>query len=146
MPLPTWLKGRHLTAVTFTPQTVAADGTLTPGSAQTLTALVTNIMLESDPEKEEINPVNATRANNEITLENSRLECDVLLKSNGTNSLALLATTADIIVAVFTRGGQTWTFTGSRGRFSDGVASRGRNTSHMTLDQVDIGAANPAYA
>ena len=147
--VPVWLLGRHLTAVTLTQQSVAADGTLTPGTGsaiKTLTALCNRVKLRSNPMLEDVGPVNKTKANNVILQDDFTLEIEVLLKSSGENPLAAAVTASDYFVCVFTRGGQTWTQTVVRGEFDDGVENQGKNTSTLVLHCADISATNPVLS
>lgn len=145
MAVPTWLLGRHLTAVSLTPQTVSGAGVLTAGTAKTLTAFINRCKLRSTPLLENVGPVNKTRANNVILEDDFTLEIEVLLSYNGENPLATLVTTADYFTGAFTRGGQAWTCTVIRGEFDDGVENQGKNTSSITLHCADNGGTNPTY-
>lgn len=143
--VPVWLLGRHLTACSLTPQTVASDGVLTPGTTKTLTAKINRVKLRGQPVLDNVSPVNATKANNVIVEDDFVLELEVLLVSNGENPLAAAVTSADYFTGTFTRGGQAWSCTVVRGEFDDGVENKGKNTSSLMLHCADIGTTNPTY-
>lgn len=142
--VPTWLTGRHVTTCSITPQTVAANGTLTAGTSSSLVGTLDEITLDSTPELEEISPMDTLFQNNVILKNATRITLTQILKSNGTNLLTAAANAADVFAVVITRGGQTWTFYGTRGAYSEGLR-RGRSTCSLTLEMIDITTANPTY-
>jgi hypothetical protein len=154
--IPTWLRGRDVGSIVLTGQTEDAAGTITDGTAQTITGSLVAFRRQSNPEKSDVSPITATRTNKVIEAEDNTFEFEILLNGSGViDQLATLCASFDIVKAVVTRKrsgatttptGGTWTFYGSRGPSGEAVESRGRNTCNLTLEQVDIGSANPAYA
>jgi hypothetical protein len=157
--VPTWLRGRDIGSIVLTGQTVDAAGTLADGvspAAQTITGSLRAVRFNSNPEKSDVSPITATVTNKVIEAEDNTFEFEILLNGSGViNSLATLCATYDIIKAVIVRkrsGATTtptsgqWTFYGSRGPTGEAIESRGANMCTLTLEQVDIASANPAYA
>lgn len=143
--IPVWLTGRHVTQVTITPQTVGADGTLTAGTTVSLVGTLDEVTLDSAPELEEISPMDTVRQNMVLLKDGVRVTFMQLLKKNGTNLLAAAANTADVFQYVVTRGAQTYTGYGHRGAYNESMR-RGRSTSSLTFEPIDIGTSNPTYA
>lgn len=146
--IPQWLLGRHLTSVVITPQTVAAAGTLSDGTAKTVTTVVDSIQASINPVHEEINPVNSTRANNVITHDDSSLTLSIIEVNNGSdpNPLEALVLTNDVFKVVFTKGTQTsfaatWTGYFTRGSCNFGISGRGKQIASLELLQVDAGSS-----
>lgn len=152
--IPPWLKGRHLSVVTITPQTRDVTGLLADGTAKASVARCVRVGITSDPQTDEISAVTSSVANNEITAENNTVEAEFLLSNDAASTLGVNnlsdVVTSDIFKFVWTRGtgtgSKTWTFYGTRGQFREFVDSKGRNVTSLNLLQVDIGSANPTYA
>lgn len=157
--IPTWLRGRDVGSIVLTGQDTSVAGVITDGSspaAQTVTGSLVSYEANFPPETDEVSPVTTTVANNVIMQENNSFRFTVLLNGSGVvNPLLTLAGTYDVIKAVVTRkrsgatttpSGGTLTFYGCRGECVEGVDSKGRNVTSITLMQVDIGSANPTYA
>ena len=150
--IPTWLLGRHLTAVVVTPQTEGTGGVLTAvtASSAVLTTCVDAIRLALNPVVSNVNAVNDTRANNVIEEDDASLVVTEILKKNDTsatptNLLAVQALAYDYFNLTFTRGGRTWGGYFCRGAYSDGVTAKGKNVAEMTFHQVNVGTASLTY-
>lgn len=145
--IPVWLVGKHVTAVTLTPQSVASDGTITDTTpVATMVGHVDEVTISMRSENEEISPMNTTRLNHVQLKVGTTITIHEILKSNGTNYLATAATGATAVFKVLvTRGGQGFTFYGLLESYEEGLR-RGKSTGSMTLAMLDISAANPAYA
>lgn len=146
--IPQFLLGRDLTSVVITPQTVAANGALSDGTAKTVTTVVDSIQASINPVHEEINPVNSTLANNVITHDDSSLTLSIIEVNNGSdpNPLEAIVLTNDVFKVVFTKGtatGSTVTWTGyfTRGSCNFGISGRGKQIASLELLQVDAGAS-----
>jgi len=149
--IPTWLLGKHLTSVVLTPQAVAADGTLSDSgsnTAQTVTARVRRIRLNSSVMTEDIRPVNSVRANNVVTGFDHTITLSVLMRPKSTSpavvssplaSLAYAASDNEIVKCTFTRGTSAWSGYFTVADYTEGVESFGANESELTLRQVDDG-------
>jgi hypothetical protein len=150
--VPTWLLGRHLTAVTIIPQTVGAGGVLTAvtASSAVLTTCVENIRISLNPVNSNINAVNDTRANNVVEEDDASLVVTEILKHSDssatpTNFLAVMAMGYDYYQASFTRGGRSWAGYFCRGPYNDGVVAKGKNTADFTMLQANVGTSSLTY-
>lgn len=148
---PNYLRGRDLTAVVLIGQTIGSNGTFTAGTSYTLTSVVDGYDFNSDPVLENLSAVNATAANNVPSEEDSSITVREILRKGDTTAsptclLNAFARLYDYGQLVVTRGGLTKTFMGSRGSFTEGVNSKGKNTANLTLRRVETGASNPGDA
>lgn len=140
--LPRWLLGRHLTAITVTPQTMAEDGTLSnAGGAQNLKGYIDYVRLENDPMLEMIQSVDRTVAHYEGTIEDFTIVLGEILavKEAHVPILPSMAYSYDHFLVAFTRGGQTYSVYLRRGSFRDGVSAFGKNACELTMRSLDIG-------
>jgi len=140
-----WLRGRDLTAITVTPQSVDSSGNLSAGSTSSLYGHVNITDFRSDPAKENISPVTSPFANMMVVEENCTIEIEEILNMNSVNILAAMASSGDYFFVALTRGQQSYGFYSSRGAYSEGVNSKGKNVCRMVFEQIDIGAPNPTY-
>lgn len=143
--IPVWLTGKHVTACAVVPQSVATNGTLTPGSSTSLVGSLDEISLNSSPETEEISHLGATYANTVLIRRKQQVTLTEILKSNGTNILAATATAYDVVQVNLTRGAQSWSFYGIVTGYREDIR-RGKSTAVMTLDMVDPNTTNPTYS
>ena len=146
--IPQFLLGRHLTSVVITPQTVAANGALSDGTAKTMTTVVDSIQKSISPVHEEINAVNSTRANNVLTHDDGSLTLSIIEVNNGgdPDPLEAIVMTNDVFKVVFTKGTATgstvtWTDYFTRGQCSFGISGRGKQIASLELVQVDAGSS-----
>jgi hypothetical protein len=142
--LPRWLLGKHLTAITVTPQTMATDGTLSGAiGAQNLKGYIDYVRLEGDPMLEMIQSVDRTIAHYEGTIEDFTIVLGEILahKEAHVPILPSMAWDYDFYLVAFTRGGQTYSCYLRRGTFRDGVTAFGKNTCELTMRSLDIGGA-----
>lgn len=138
--VPQWLLGRHLTAVTLVPQSIANDGTLTDASPVALTVRTQSIEFESEVLGEDIRPVNSAIANFVGHTDDSTLTLEILLSTGtGSNPIATAMATYDYFKISFTRGGSTFTGYFYRRALRDGVQSLGKNVAVAVFRQVDVG-------
>lgn len=143
MALPVWLRGRDV-ALVITPQTESATGVLTAGASQTLVGQVDDSDVNSEPETDEVSPMDAVRQNHHIVKENHTVVIRELLKRAGPNYLATMSATYDVFLIQVTRGAQVWAFTGRRGSYRENLV-KSRSRGELTLLQVDPGVVNPIY-
>jgi len=144
--VPNWCLGRHLTAVTLTPQAVDTSGNLTAGTARTITGQAKSIKIKPITKHEDIRPVNSVRANHVITGYDTTVEIELIIAQGATgNALTEIWTTYDYVNVSFTRGGKTWAGYFVIGELEDGIAEQGKNVATLALHQVDIGAL-PTYS
>lgn len=143
--IPLWLRGRDLTAITVTPQSVDSSGNLSAGSNASLYGHINVVDLRSEPAKENISPVTSPFANNMIAEDNFTIEIEEILNQNSVNILASMASSSDYFFVSLTRGQQSWGFYSTRGAYSESVNSKGKNVCRMVFDQIDVGGGNPAY-
>lgn len=144
--IPVWLTaGNGPFSVALTPQTIASDGTLSDGSSATLTGVLDDIEFSNNPVLENIRPMSSRRANHVSIEENPTLTLVEIMKATGTNILAAQNFASDVFKVVFTRGAQAYTYYGRRGAYNERVVN-GKSTARLTLEAVDIAAANPGYA
>lgn len=145
--VPVWLRGRDLAGGTLAIYSVAvaANGTITDGASASLLGHWEEIRIEGDTEKEEISSSDATRQHNEILKNMTKVTITEILKRNGTNILAAWSIANDVGKFVVARGAQSWTFYGARGSYNE-TLNKGKSTGVLTLEMIDPGAVNPAYA
>lgn len=145
--IPLWLTGPGgpLTVV-ITPQTVTAGTLADTTPVQTITAdLDTNgINIETSPVLENIATMNRQFSNNVIIENSTRITFREILKSAGTNKLALTTSAFDYFKCAVTRGAQVWTFWGVRGAYNESL-NKGKSTGDFTVEMVDTASANPTY-
>lgn len=144
--IPQWLLGRHLVAITITPQTITAAGVLGDGTASALVAVADSVSLSLVPAHEEINPVNSVRANNVITHDDGSVQVGIIEVHDGSDPdpLEALVVAGDVFKVVFTKGTKsgsvkTWTGYFTRGNCSFGIQGRGKQIASLELLQVDAG-------
>ncbi len=147
MSVPRYLLGRHLTAVTFTPQTVAANGTLSDGTPITLTAVMDSLGLSLQANTEEISAVNSARQNNVGLDDGASLSLSIIRVNNGTDPAPLRTAvgTNDIFKVAYTEGTGTSAkvVTGyyQRSSYEDGIQGKGKQIATLSLIPVDAGAS-----
>lgn len=143
--IPVWAIGQNC-AFTITAQSVAANGGLSDsGSAVTLTGHLSEADLEATTDLVELSPMDALRRNMVPTTVGTRVNFTELVKSNGTNLLAVQAFNGFYKKCVITRGGQSFTFYGVVASYGENY-SRERVPGRFALDMVDPAVTNPAYA
>jgi hypothetical protein len=154
MSVPRYLLGRHLTAVTLTPQTVAADGTLSNGTPVTLTAVVDSLQDDLNANTEEISAVNSTRQNNVVLDDGASLQLAVIRVNNGTDPAPLRTAfgLTDVFKVAYTEGtgSSAKVITGyyTRSSVSGGFQGKGKQIGTFAFIPVDAGSntytvANP---
>lgn len=141
-----FLQGKHLTAVSVTALTRAADGTLSVAVVKDVQAIITENDFQMEPTHEDIGPVTIDGANNVITTDDSTLNMAVLLLNSGENPLATVFMSYDYMLVEWTRGAQGYAYYCTRGTFGDTVNSRGANYQRVSFRRIEIGAGNPVYA
>jgi len=155
-----WAVGRHATVINFIGQAVAADGTLTTGTAvgginatQSVLTKWDEIDIDSDPESEEISSADATRQHTVILKEAFRVRVQTILRkarvvgeasTAAVNPLAFLFGNFDYFLAVVTSGGETFQGYVCRGRFSR-QHRKGRQIDVGSFEPADPNTANPVY-
>ncbi len=148
--IPTWLLGRHVTAITITGQTVAADGTLsTSGSARSLVGRLDEITFNQENETEEIQALDKRAKNPVIVSSGSSFTFIEILRSNDatvtpTNILADVGQLFDYILVSCTRGGRIWAGYFVIKSYQESIR-RGKSTGQLTVETVDVSTANPTY-
>ena len=149
--IPTWLLGRHITTITLTPLTVAADGTLTPGTAASLSGYIDGVELTGQKTTENIQSIDNIRANYVVTEIETSVTLTEILKTNDTsgtptNILASAYYSAfDLALVTLARGGRSYTFYSLMSSYAENI-NKGKSTGKMDCKMVDPGVANPAYA
>lgn len=137
--IPVWLRGRNVTTFTLVPQTVAANGTLTPGFSESLAGVWEEIDITVDTQTEEISPADATRQNNVVIKDGYTFRCTGILKANGANQPAAILAANDVFQMNVTRGGQAWSGYFVRSNYRETIRA-GRSTWEVTLLFTDTGA------
>lgn len=137
MSIPTWLVGTAVTAISITPLTVASDGTLTAGSAASLTGHLDEISLEQSNDLETIVPLDVRQNNEVITGSGTQLTLIEILASSGGNILAAVSNTYDYVLASFARGGKSYTGTFVVKGYGEGIR-RGKSVGTLRLAPCGI--------
>jgi len=142
-----FLKGAHLTSVIITPQTVAANGTMTDGTPVTVTTTMESISETFSAVNEEIAAVNSTRTNPVRVADSISVSIAVIKVNNGTdvNPLKTLIMSYDIFKVAWTEGtvssfAKTTTIYGTRGTLSSGIQGRGKQIATLDFESVDAGS------
>lgn len=152
MALPNWLLGRNVSSVTASPCTVAADGTVTVGSAWVLTGWIDGLEFNSQNTTENIQSIDNPKANYVITENETTVTMTEILKGNDSNTtprnyLAQIAyniTPSGIVQFSMNRGGRVFTFVGVISTYAENI-NKGKSTGKMELKMVDTGStiSNP---
>lgn len=150
--LPKFLLGRHLTAITITPQTQADDGTLADTTpVQTVTGTCRSVELSIDNQLEDIRPVNTTLANNVVVATDSTITVrQLILKTYASTTQMAIAASTPALASIpqkvaFTRGGKSWSVVGNIQSYNEGVNSQGANEATMVIRLIDDGTG-PAFS
>lgn len=141
--IPNWLQGRDIDSIVVTPQTAAATGTLSAGTPITLTWLADQVRVSIDPTVSNISPLKTTIANNVIEEDDITLTITEILRRNDnatavTNLLADAFINYDYFTVSIGRGGRTWLGYCTRGSYSEGVTSKGKNVGEATFRIIDV--------
>lgn len=137
--IPTWLVGTAVTAIAITPLTVASDGTLTPGTAASLTGHLDEIGLEQANDLENIVPMDVRENNEVITGSGTQLTLVEILASANGNILAGVADAYDYVQASFSRGGKAYTGTFVVKGYGEEIR-RGKSVGTLRLSPCGIAA------
>jgi len=143
-----YLKGAHLTSVVITPQSVAANGTMTDGTPVTVTTTIDSIQETFAAVNEEIAAVNSTRTNPVRVADSVGLSIAIIKVNNGSdvNPLKTLVLNYDIFKVAWTEGtvtsfAKTTTIYGTRGTLQSGIQGRGKQIATLDFESVDAGSA-----
>lgn len=146
--IPLYQLGKHLVAITITPQNVSTAGVLSDGTPISCVATRRSMGLDFQPEKSEINHGGSTRHNNVVLADGYSYNIEVLKVNNG-NDPAPLKTAYlayDIFKVSWTEGTGTSqkvnTIYGSRGAAGDRYDGRGEVIFTFAIDCVDVGASD----
>lgn len=150
MAIPAWAVGRHVTACTITPQSLAS-GTAgwsfsdVASLAQTYYGHLENIEVVQEIDHEEINHMAATRKHNVYIEEGTTFRLTELEKSINTNLAALLWNSGvEYCKLIITRGAQSWTGYGAISAYNMEGQKRGVK-AQLNFLPVDIGTKSPTY-
>lgn len=142
--VPNWLIGKYVTSIAAIPQTVGADGTLTPGSSQPLTGLLDEIGLEQYNDTENIVPMDIRQDNELIIGSGARLTLtEILSRTSGTgfNVLSQIGNANDYVSITFTRATRPFVGIFVIKSYSEALR-RGKSTGTMTLGPSGIAATD----
>lgn len=147
--IPVWALGRHVTAFTLTPQTVASDGTLADATpSYTLYGHLQDVEIETSVTFENISAMDRPFENNVPVEVATIYRCTELEKNSATPSYlaeAMYVAPSGIFKITLTRGGKTWTGYGIIANYRMN-ATKPRVTGTFEIRMIDVGAANPVYA
>lgn len=142
--LPAWAVGRHVTAVTITPQSASATtagyvlSDVTP--ATTFYGHLDEISVDQEIDVEEISPMNSRIQHNVPISFGTKVRFTELEKATGTNLAAALWNTGyDYFKYVITRGSQSWTGYGVIGNYGMNGQKRGVKAN------LEFNPINPNY-
>lgn len=143
-----FLLGRGLSQMTITPQSVAADGTLTDGTAGSLLATFKTFSFTQDNNTEEVSASSSKRQNMIIVDGGTSINFTGLLFSNDSvgspvNVARAQVQNADYIKAIWNSGGIVFRCFGIVDKYEEEVSGKGAVTYSLSLSPVDIGSANP---
>ena len=137
-----YLLGKHLTSVSFTPQSVGSGGALTPGTAATIHALVVDFEVEPITETEDIRGINVENANAVPIGYDGEMSFEILMRSDA-NALMVSTWGSDNFIVTVTIGANTVTFYGVVTSAPVKVGSHGRNTWRVRLKQFTPTGVSP---
>jgi hypothetical protein len=145
-----WMLGRHLTNGTIQGAIPGADGTLTPaGSVLNWTAIAESIEHETQPDHEDIRPVNSIQKNMVLTGQGNGGTLTTIQQSRTAQQLSLIANTYNYCFLTWTAGDETWGATNgwfAVGRFGGGIRGRGKNTQSLILLPCDPTVPQLSYS
>jgi len=148
--IPLWAIGKHITAITFTPQSVnTSTGVLTDltgTSVKQFYGHCAELSLDSQVTTENISAINRTYANNVGTESDTTLKVTEFEKSAGANLAADLAFTlgaSGLVKFVLTRGTQSFTGYGILTDYSLNTSGKGSIKADLTVRQIDTGSDAP---
>jgi len=137
-----YLLGKHLTSVSFTPQSFGSGGVLTPGTSATIHALVVDFDVDPITETEDIRGVNSENANAVPVGYDGEMSFEILLRSDA-NALLVTLWGSDFFVVAVIIGANTITFYGVMTSAPVKVGSHGRNTYRVRLKQFAPTGVSP---
>lgn len=136
-----------LSAVVITPQSVAANGTVTDGTPITITTVLASIQHELVTEKKEVSAITSARTNTVNVADGFTWSCSVITVDNGSDPepLETALFSADVFKISWQVGSKTGsrkvrTIYASRGNYSDGAQDKAEMMGTLTFDAVDAGA------
>lgn len=145
-----WLIGKHLTNGQIQGAVPGLDGTLTlAGSPLSWTAIAESIEHETQPDHEDIRPVNAMNKNMVKTGQGNGGTLTTIQQSRTAQVLSLIANSYDYCYLTWTAGDETWGGTAgwfAVGQFRGGVRGRGKNTQSLILLPCDPTVSQLSYA
>lgn len=154
MVVPSWVLGRHLTVMTYTPLSKDSNGTLsitTVGTtaaglssqnataAKSLKGYIDGVRFINTPAMDMIMSIDTTVANYEILYDDYELQLIEILHQKVTGSagytpiLPYMAAAFEFGKIDFTRGGQAWSVYMKRGQYTDGVQGFGKNSVGLNM-------------
>ena len=147
MSVPIYLRGRNLTSVILTPQTIGTAGALSDGTPVTITTTVDGLQFQLNAQNENISAVNSAKANYVNTEDEFTATLRVIKVNDTTDPDKLQAAiiTHDLFKLAWTEGtggsAKTVTVYGTRGPLDTGIEGKGKQTSTLTFQSVDAGTA-----
>lgn len=130
-----YLLGRHLTTVTFTPLTIASDGTISTGTSQSPTARVRSFEVSASTPTDDVRGVNSPYANAVPEGYDATMTFEILLTKTANAAFLSLFANNYFLVSVVA-GIDTITFYGVVTDVTAGVQSRGGNSYRISLKQM----------
>lgn len=146
--IPVFLLAKNITAVTVTPQSVAANGALTGATAIALAAKLRDLDDELETQTEEINPITSGRLNNVPIADGYRCAIEFLGVNDGTDPDPMMTAwlAYDIFKIAYTIGSGTSvkvkTIYGCRARKSFKTNGKGAPSLRFEILCVDVGATD----
>lgn len=147
--IPVWLVAKNITAVTVTPQTVAANGSLSDGTPIALAAKLRDIDDELETQTEEINPITSGRLNNVPIADGYRCAIEFLGVNDGNDPDPMMTAwlASDIFKIAYTIGTASGsvkvkTIFGCRSRKSFKTNGKGAPQLRFEILCVDVGATD----
>jgi len=143
-----YLLAKHITAVTVTPQTVAANGALSAATAIGLAAKLRDLDDEAETSTDEINPITSGRLNNVPIADGYRCAIEFLGVNDGTDPDPMMTAwlAYDIFKLAYVIGTgssqKTKTIYGCRARKSFKTQGRLAPSLRFEILCVDVGATD----
>lgn len=138
--IPAWLTGAGVTNIVITPLTVAADGTFTAGTAQSLTGRLDEIVVEQASDLQNITPIDERQDNFAIVGSGTSLILVEILARSGGCHLASIGNGFDYVQAGFSRGGFGFSGTFVVKGYRETIR-RGKSVGELTVAPCGVGAA-----
>lgn len=145
MALPSYLRGRDLTALIIYPAVVDSNGNFTVGTGIPMTRdQIEGVAFTKPRVIEEMTGPVTTQAHHEVTMYDTTVEItEILGRSSGSNVLRWLEQNYDHARLYIVWGVKTFQFDAVIGSYDAAISNKGKNIGRLSFHQIDNGTTNP---